>query len=685
MATQTYERKRERAKARSAAAVLAGQDIGAIPPPLDAARRKRARDSFQFFCEAYFPALFNLGWSDDHLRVLEKIERTVVLSETFAVAMPRGAGKTTLCTIAVVWAILEGYHAFAMLVGSTEDHAVGMLDNIKSILSSNEALLADYPEALYPIRCLGGETRRAGGQRYYGVRTQIGWEEAQLVMPTIPGSKCSGAVIGVAGITGNIRGRNYVRADGSSIRPTLAVVDDPQTDPSARSPAQVRQRLAVLNGTIAGLAGPGKKMARIVPCTVICQNDLADQLLDRERNPEWQGERTKLVYSFPRNEALWDKYAKLRLDGLARGEGGTEATEFYRRNREAMDEGAEVAWRERFNPDELSAVQNAMNLRMRDLVAFCAEYQNEPMPSVEGAHTALDPDDVKRKVNGLRRGEVPNDAHKLTAFIDVQGSLLWYCVCAWADDFTGYVIDYGSYPDQGRPYYTLADSRVTLQTKHPGKSLEATIYAGLGAACDLILGTDWKRDDGTTAKVDRLLIDANWGESTAIVKSFCRHTQYAGVVVPSHGKYLGASSLPFTDYRRKKGERMGHHWWVPVPTGPVRHVMIDVNFWKTFATTRLAADPGEPGCVTLHRGRDHQMFADQVTAEYGIETVGRGRTVVEWKRKPGQVDNHLLDCYVGCCVGASMQGVTLSGLTSTPRPAGDQPAKKRKRGAVTYL
>jgi hypothetical protein len=49
----------------------------------------------------------------------------------------------------------------------------------------------------------------------------------------------------------------------------------------------------------------------------------------------------------------------LRNDG-----DGHEATEFYRENREAMDLGANVAWPERYNEDEISAVQHATNLKL---------------------------------------------------------------------------------------------------------------------------------------------------------------------------------------------------------------------------------------------------------------------------------------------------------------------------------
>ena len=206
-----------------------------MPAPRDLARRARADTDFRFFCEAYFPHLFTLAWSDDHLRVIAKIERVVRGHETLAVAMPRGSGKTSMCLTAVQWAILSGQHPFVYLIAATNEAALALLANIKSHLAGNELLLADYPEAVYPIRCLQGETRRCRGQRYYGVPTRIGWGVDELVMPTIPASRCSGSIVRVSGITGNIRGALHTRADGTQVRPTLVVCDDPQTDQSARS------------------------------------------------------------------------------------------------------------------------------------------------------------------------------------------------------------------------------------------------------------------------------------------------------------------------------------------------------------------------------------------------------------------------------------------------------------------
>ena len=87
---------------------LAGQDIVGLPPIADRTRRGRANWEFRFFCESYFPHLFTLDWSADHLRVA----------------------------------------------------ALALLANIKSHLAGNELLASDYPEAVHPIRRLEGPGQR---------------------------------------------------------------------------------------------------------------------------------------------------------------------------------------------------------------------------------------------------------------------------------------------------------------------------------------------------------------------------------------------------------------------------------------------------------------------------------------------------------------------------------------------
>lgn len=667
-----YEAMKEAARARNAELSAIGRDIGVIPEVIDPDRKARAATDFRFFCEAYFPEIFSLPWSPDHLKVIAKIETAVLRGGLFAMAMPRGSGKTTLAECACLWAVLYGHREFVSLIGSDAGHARNMLESIKVEFETNERVLDDFPEAVFPIHALERIHNRANGQLCNGKHTRIVWTADEIVLPTIPASGASGAIIRVAGIESRIRGMKFKRADGRAVRPTLVVLDDPQTDESARSDMQVRARLETLNGAILNLAGPGQKISGIMPCTAIRPGDMADQILDRDKHPAWQGERTKLVYAFPDNEKLWETYAQIRSDSFRNDGDGNEATEFYRKHRGEMDKGAVVAWPQRHNEDELSAIQHAMNLRLQDERAFWAEYQNQPLPQEEGESDQLNADAIAAKTNGHPRSVIPIGASHLTMFIDVQGKLLYWLVAAFEEDFTGYVVDYGAWPDQGKAYFTLREAQKTLARVAPGAGLEGSIYAGLEKLTEAYLGKCWRRDDGAEMGIERCLIDANWGQSTDVVYQFCRQSAHAGLIMPSHGRYVGASSIPFSEYKRKKGERVGLHWRVPTVQGrrQVRHVLIDTNYWKSFVHARLSVAMGDPGSLSLfgRKPGEHQLLAEHLTAEHRVRTEARGRIVDEWKIRAGGPDNHWLDCLVGCAVAASILGAVLPGTDARAAP-----------------
>ncbi len=664
----TYEEQRARQAERNAEMVRTAQDIGKIPAVVDPQRRAASEESFRVFCETYFPEVFYFPWSDDHLRVIDKIEKAVRTGGLFAMAMPRGSGKTVLCQTAVLWSALIGATPFVCLIAASAERARDLLENIKIWLETNPLLHADFPEVTYPIQCLERITNRQKGQKYKGEPTRIDWASDRIVLPTIAGSKASGVVISSSGMKGSdIRGQNYARADGQVVRPQLVLVDDPQTTESAWSPSQSQRREAILAGDVLGMAGPGKKIAGLMACTVIRPADMADNILDREKHPEWQGERTKMVYAFPANETLWARYAELRADSLRNDGDGSAATDFYRQHREQMDAGAIIAWPQRFNDDEISAIQHAMNLRYRDEAAFFAEYQNEPIVEEIGEEM-LTAEQIADKLNGYRSGEIPMGCNHLTMFIDVQQKVLFWMLCAWEENFTGYIVDYGTWPEQKRAYFTLRDLGSTIGRVVHAAGLEGQIYAALDRLTTEKLSQVFRREDGAEVRIDRCLIDANWGQSTDVVYQFCRQSTFAGILLPSHGRYVGATSVPFSEYKRKRGDRIGLHWRIPNTIGrrQVRHVLIDTNYWKTFVHARLAVAMGDPGCLSLfgREAKTHRLLADHLTSEYRVKAMAQGRTVDEWKLRATHPDNHWLDCLVGCGVAASIQGVTLAGIES---------------------
>ena len=335
-----------------------------------------------------------------------------------------------------------------------------------------------------------------------------------------------------------------------------------------------------------------------------------------------------------------------------------------------MDDGAVIAWEQRYNDDEASAVQHAMNLMIRDRAAFYAEYQNEPLPREDVSDDVVSAKEIMTKDSGLPRRTAPVGSTKVTAFIDIQMDVLLYAICAWEENFTGVVVDYGSFPEQTASYWTLKDIRRTLSDEFPRAGLEGAIHDGLQACCQKILGLI-AREDKAEVPVDVCLIDANWARSTEVVRRFARRSDWAGQVLPAHGRYVGASSEPLGETRiskrRKRGERYGYNWQTSIIESQ-RHLIYDTNFWKSFVHSRFAVSLGDKGSLSLFKARptQHRMFADHLTSEYSVRTEARGRVVDEWKQRPEKPDNHWLDCVVGCAAGASYLGIGLEGQDRRP-------------------
>ncbi len=681
---------------------LEDQDIGEIPEVKNPARREACRHDLALALRTYFPGIFCDPFSEDHLAIISKAQLIIVHGGRSSIAMPRGFGKTALVESIAMLAVLYGLQQYVVVVGASSDAAKIIMKSIRDELETNELLLEDFPEAVFPLVALDGEPRRCLGQTFKGEKTRTEWGQLQIKFPTIPGSISSGAMIRGAGITGQIRGKKgkVKRDDGNTeiFRPTLAIIDDPQTEASARSAVQCRNRERIINQTILGLAGKRVNIAALMPVTVICQGDVADRHLDHKIHPEWNGSRFKFIYSWPTNTALWDEYKEIRLSfnpsipgELEQAE--TRATEFYIDNQAKMDDGARVAWEHAYRSNEVSAIQSAMNRHIDDPRGFAAECQQEPLPEENTGVAPMTAKEIAAKLNGLDRYHVPLLATRLTAAIDVQGDMLFYCVIAWEDHYTGYIIDYGSFPEQGRIYYTKADATRTIAKATGIEGFEGQIYKALEMLCEKILGRAYSRGDGGSIRVEKCLVDANDGHSTNVIYQFCLQSQYAAILLPIHGKGIGATGRPMSQWPKNPGERHDPNgtWIITQNTKrrEIKYGILDVNSIKSFVYKRLAVAMGSPGCLSLW-GKDaglHGMFADHLTAEHPVEAKAQGRTIDEWKLLPGR-DNDFFDVVIYNVAAASMQGVALKeGAAPERKPTGErkswskmqQEAQQRRR------
>lgn len=686
---------RERSRRHRRDATRKVQDIAPLPEPIDIAARDACKFDPKLFAERYFPESIFLEWSQDQIAALELAKSAVLEGGKFALAMPRGSGKTTLCIIVVLWAILFHHKQFAVLIGANETASLGLIEDIKKTMSGNELLHADFPLETLPFALLEDEARQAKGQRYNDEKTGIKWEEKRIVFARIPGSLCSESVICVKSIEeSGIRGTKYKLLDGQTIiRPDLAVVDDPQDPKSAKSPLQCRKRRNIIKKDILRMCGPKSALSCLIPCTVIEKDDLADQLLDRTKEPEFRGKKFKALYAFPTNMKLWDEYYSMRCLELRERGTTSESTEFYRLRIAEMDEGAEVAWPQRFLADkgEITGVQHCLHVYYEDPAGFAAEYQQEPLGDEDNDARQIEEKDVEAKIiRGIARGSVPAWATKLTGFIDVQKRALFYMVCAWMPDFTGHIVTYGAFPDQKRSWFINRDLPYPLDqdADYANLGMEGQIYKAAETLQALLLDREWQREgDLTVLRIEKLFMDAKWGESTDVVYEACRRSKWPTIVAPSQGRGIGAKDTPIELQKAKTAEELGHHWKKTVgrTNRVIPYYEIDTNWWKTFIANRIFTGVGDTGSLTIPGGMDgrddNRLLVSHLTSESRTRMTkeSTGRQVDEWKAKPSNPDNHWFDCLVGCAVAASVQNCTLpnsGGKVGITRKRQDPPPRR---------
>ncbi len=660
-----YERRKDREAARQRQQSHLANDVLPFPEVADLDLVERCRTDLELFLQSFFPRTFRLPFSADHRKSIGKCQQSAIEGGLFAWAAPRGTGKTAIAQGTALWATIYGWRRYVPIIGPDAGHANRMLKNIKAELRFNDDLAAGFPRVCHPIKMLGGKAIRAGNQHAGGKETRIVWSDGKLVLPTVEGSPASGAIMVATGITGQIRGMSEVSSDGALVRPDFFIIDDFQTAESAHSASQCETRLAVIQSDIAELAGPGVEVCGIILCTVIRKGDAADQLLDRKLHPEFRGERMKAMYSLPKNQEWWQGYGEILRKGLEEDESTAKANAHYSNNRSIADEGAVVAWPERFKSTEISAIQSLMNVKILKPDVFAAEYQNEPRDFSLTDLNQLSPSLVANKTNGIPRGIAPGGATKVTVGIDVQKSALYYAVAAWEDDFTGATIEYGTWPEQTRRNFQLHQLNPTLQTIYPDRpDLDGQIFAGLTDLTAKLLAREWDREgDSGFLRPARCLIDGNWPEVIDVVYEFCRRSPNASVLMPSRGAYYGARSKQgITDHKKRKGEKLGVQWVIPTTTKRnVTHVRWDTNYWKTFLHARLAIPVGSRTAMTLYGANpeDHRMFAEHLCAESRVEVKGPEKTVMEWTQDPAK-ENHYLDALLMATVAASVEGIKLS-------------------------
>lgn len=646
-----------------------------IPPCKDREARELLESDdvewLQFFFAKDCPNPFWYKFTEQQNQMIAAIRSAVMHGGDQAIAASRGEGKTTLVERLILKYTLQGIINFSVLFAATGSAAENSLESIKSDIAENELLRDYYPEVCVPVAALENTPNRAHYQTVSGTRhdngkefskhpSKFSWCGHEVVLPAVPGSPSNGAIMATRGLDAAVRG---LKKRGK--RPQLAVIDDPDTEETARSEEQAAKLEDRIDKGIGGLGGQQRGIARVMLTTLQSRISASYKFTDPKAKPSWRGKRFRYLIKPPDRLDLWDEYVQLRrLNQQSGDEWARAAHEFYLENRKEMDAGAVVANIHRFDgstlPDgtnnEVSALQRYYNEVSRiGQSAVATEFDNDPPEEAGPQESGITASRVQRQLSGFAKHAVPASCVKITQGMDVKKNGIHWVVRAWDENATGYVIDYGFHESHGVRY--ASDDGV-----------DVAIRRAILERMEIAKSTEYVKPDGEIMPLDLTLVDARYRMDA--VYAACAEIKMGIYPVLGFGRSSGCWRATFTPYQRRTATEHPGDGWNMKLDGRVWVVHANADKWKAWEHDRWMTDPPLPGCMRLfgvasgerRMSSDelgHHAYARHVVAEIEVEEMHKGVLRRLWKARPGYAQNHYLDASYYSDVAASILGIRL--------------------------
>ena len=610
------------------------------------------------FIKHYFAERFWRPMSRSQIETIYSIVETARMGSDEIFCAPRGDWKTETAKAMIVYLIASELIRFPVIIGSTADDAWMKFSDIKSQFEKNEIFAADYPEICDPIRAMDGSPMKARKQTIDGVKTDFYWQAKFVTFPKVlvvpstgkpsPFSKCA---LTYRGLDAAIRGINvYGR------RPDLAFCDDLETRESADSDHQIEIRERLLDNDVAGLAGGGESLPRIVLGTI--QNS---KCLTNKKLHEWGGRQYKAVDNWPspRGMELADEYIETRRDEKTKGTKTYEhSRKFYRDNREEIECEVVVGNDHCFSaktdrdgvPMEVSTFQRVLNNASDNgwNYVWC-ELQNEPPEEKKVETIGLTAAKVISRISGLNQKESDNLTEFNTAAIDLGKYSCHWSITDWSEGLSGRITNYG-----------VAE----VHSEGVGDDKTQTAMALRSALMN------WRAEllggELSDRKPDIVLVDSSNFTDTAY--SFVKE-----ISSESSHFYAIKGLAPYRSYQPIDGKRIvGNHWHANLQgTAGVWLYLLDTDALKAMVHQMFATPTFDevqqlnPLSLSLYSSfsvdgkanpRRHNAFAKHQTAEEYREEFKAGKGMVRgWHQT--NPNNHWFDCSYMNLVAAFMLGM----------------------------
>lgn len=666
------------ARERDADRKRAGRDarrIVVIQPCADRERRQRLEADDCEWLRYYFPVLFWYDWQPQQREMIEAIRHAIREGDDQAIAASRGEGKTKIAERLLLKYSLQGTIKLSVLFAATGSHAEDSLESIMGEIEDNDLLAASYPEVCTPVRALENTPNRAHYQKVSGFRhdngepfeaasSKFSWCGQEIVFPVVPGSPSAGAVIATRGLDAAVRGLNK-----RNRRVDVAIIDDPDTEDSARSEEQAAKLMKRIDHAIGGLGGQQRGIGRVVITTLQSRIAVSYQLTDPTKKHSMKGKRFRFLLERPQRMDLWEQYIQLRRldwDNERVGDKTTLALDLFVANRVAMEAGAIVANPYRRHAENLSALQFYFDEWARKDEAYVlTELDNDP-PEDEGRiESGINPRLIQKQLSGVGHKVIPDGCTALVHACDVGKTKGFHWVVrAFKPDGTGYTIDYGIMDVQG--------------AKHGSdEGLDRAIYASVLRREEEFRAGGYAFKSGETLTQPVSIYDSRY--RTDAVMRAVKELGIGVYAIKGIGNSAGAAirgkfrACAAATQTRKPGN--GERFYYDRDNSlKMWAVHADADYWKAWEHDRWMTAQDKPGCMFLWGNADtplfqHETYSKHICAEIEVEEIHKGVLRRVWVPRAREMD--WLDASYYADVAAAIKGIKV--LTSA-KPA---PAKPR--------
>ena len=578
--------------------------------------------------KTFFPRRFSLPWAPYHKDIIADSLYAIEHGTNQLIVAPRGGGKSRPVMGVVLFAVFTGRSPFPVYAPWKSGNVDAAFRFWLAALGNNKELADIYPEFCDPFRHAKGVAQKmmsltweSGEHAGENTGARMAVSNGLIIMPESRG------IIGSTTINGNPLGMAFDAPDGSTIRPTIVFVDDPQDDKTSDSQILVEKTVRKVDADFGGMGGPDAKLSMIMCGTTKGKGCVISHY---RKDPEWNVKVTPRVVSWPtgfdsddpKTHGLWAEWNTLRQEGTMAKDGGRAPLAFYRKHRKQMLAGMKVSWRARFDarkgqPDAFySAMVDFYTLGPR---AFASEQQQEPLE--EGAGD--EPYRIEARLIESRVADRPVFAVPEWCVAKIASTDINYSYA-----FTSGVVGFGR--DQ----------------------TAAVLWYGKGA-----MGI---RDDLPEAEFNRQLFDAlvAYGKEMAALQ--CRpdvwHLDASNKVFPTVLRFceaaprlcglvaIGSTGVGAKNYKPFGRNLLGQpreycHMRSDLSDGRRRKwFAFHADYWREVMQRAWLGAVDSPGSVSLFKGL-HRDFAEQVAREHlkGKGMVG-GQMLWNWHTAPGPHD-----------------------------------------------